>query len=55
MAATCQLCCVLDDFQLLIEPLGGNRDGGAYLLREEGDLELFDHPPKGFDLTLRFG
>ena len=44
----------LDDFQLLIQTLGGNRHGGAKLLREEGNLELFHHPPKGFDLALRF-
>jgi hypothetical protein len=40
------------DLQLLIEPLGGNRQGGAKFLREEGDFELFDHPSKGFALTL---
>ena len=43
------------EIQLLIEPLGGNRHRGAKFLREEGDLELLHHPPKGFELTLRFG
>ena len=46
---------VSDDLQLLIEPLGRNRHRGAKFLREEGDLELFHHPTKGFALTLRFG
>jgi hypothetical protein len=38
-------------FQLLIQPLWGNRHGRANFLREQGDFELFNHPPKGFDLT----
>jgi hypothetical protein len=42
------------DFQLLIEPFGRNRHGGAKLLCKEGDLELFNHPPKRFELALRF-
>src|SRR5208282_2495949 len=42
-------------FQLLIQPLGGNRDGRANFLREQGNLELFNHPSKGFDLTQRLG
>jgi hypothetical protein len=52
---TGQLRLVSDDFQLLIQSLVGNRHGGAKFLREQRNLELFNHPPKGFDQTLRFG
>jgi hypothetical protein len=42
-----------DEFQLLVQPLGRDRHGGANLLGEQGDLELLYHPPKRFDLALR--
>ena len=53
--ATGELRRISNDFQLLIQPLGGNRHGRANFLREHGDFELFNHPPKGFDLTQRLG
>ena len=51
----CELRRIPNNFQLLIQPLGGNRHGRANFLREQGDFELFNHPPKGFDLTQRLG
>ena len=43
-----------DGFQMLIEPLGRYRHRRSQFLREERNLELFNHPAKSLYLTLCF-
>src|ERR1700739_4743617 len=40
-----------NDFQLLIQPFGGNWHCGSKLLSEKRYFELFNHPPEGFDFS----
>jgi hypothetical protein len=39
--------------ELLVEAHGGDRDGGAEFLREQGDFEFLHHPAKDFQLLFR--